>query len=258
MTDLALLIDVARQAGALALECQARGLTVASKDDRSPVTDGDFAVNALLKERLLGARPDYGWLSEETVDNPDRLQKRRVFVVDPIDGTTAYLNKEPWFTVSLAVVEDGRPVAGAVYAPALDHLYSGEAGGTPQFNGSAIRVGSRRELERCAMLIDHRALNAAGWPPMEVARRNSIALRLCLVAGDGFDAAASVSTLHEWDLAAGHLIAALAGAAVTDCRGAPLAYNRANPAAHGLICANDALHSLILETLHPKACHPKP
>lgn len=249
MTDLALLIDVARSAGALALDYQARGLTVAAKDDRSPVTDGDFAVNALLKERLLAARPDYGWLSEETVDNADRLERRRVFVVDPIDGTTAYLNKEPWFTVSLAVVEDGRPVAGVVYAPALDHLYSGEAGGAPQLNGSAIRVGGRRELERCAMLADQRALNAAEWPPMEVARRNSIALRLCLVAGDSFDAAASVSTLHEWDLAAGDLIASLAGAVVTDSQGAALAYNRADPTARGLICANDTLHSLILETL---------
>lgn len=249
MTDLALLIDVARQAGALALDYQARGLTVAAKDDRSPVTNGDFAVNALLKDRLLSARPGYGWLSEETVDNPDRLDRRRVFVVDPIDGTTAYLNKEPWFTVSLAVVEDGRPVAGVVYAPALDHLYSGELGGTPHLNGSAIRVGGRRDLEGCGMLIDQRALNAAEWPPMETARRNSIALRLCLIAGDSFDAAASVSTLHEWDLAAGHLIAALAGAAITDSHGGALTYNRADPTARGLICANDRLHPLILETL---------
>lgn len=251
MSDLALLIDVARSAGALALDYQARGLTVTAKDDRSPVTDGDFAVNALLKDRLLAAQPDYGWLSEETVDSAERLSRRRVFVVDPIDGTTAYLNKEPWFTVSLAVVEDGKPVAGVVYAPALDHLYSGEIGGTAQLNGAAIGVGGVRELERCAMLADQRALNAAPWPPMQVARRNSIALRLCLVAGDSFDAAASVSTLHEWDLAAGDLIARLAGAQVTDSAGADLTFNRAEPTTRGLICANDALHALILETLNP-------
>jgi myo-inositol-1(or 4)-monophosphatase len=249
MTDLALLIDAAREAGALALDYQARGLTVAAKDDRSPVTDGDIAVNALLKDRLLGARPDYGWLSEETVDNPARLSKRRVFVVDPIDGTRAYVNKTPWYSISVAVVEDGRPVAGVVFAPALDQLYSGKIGGVPQVNGVAIRVGSARALEGCAMLADTRAIGAAAWPAMQVDQRNSIALRLCLVAGDVFDAAVSVSTLHEWDLAAGDLIASLAGAAVTDKQGEPLAYNQAAPTARGLICANERLHSLILETL---------
>ncbi len=249
MSDLALLIAAAREAGALALDYQRRGLTVAVKDDRSPVTDGDFAVNTLLKERLTNARPDYGWLSEETVDNPDRLARRRLFVVDPIDGTTAYLNKLPWFSISVAVVEDGRPIAGVVFAPSLDHLYSGEAGGTPQLNGSAIGVGGRRDLEGCAMLADPRAMTAADWPRMDVARRNSIALRLCLVAGDAFDAAVSVSPLHEWDLAAGDLIASLAGAVVTDSQGAAMTYNRADPSAAGLICANPPLHSLILETL---------
>ena len=253
MTDLALLIDAARAAGALALDYQARGLTVASKHDRSPVTDGDIAVNALLKERLLGARPGYGWLSEETVDNPARLSKQRVFVVDPIDGTRAYMNKTPWYSISVAVVEDGRPTAGVVFAPALDALYSGEAGGTAQVNGSAIRVGSARTLEGCAMLADTRAIGAAAWPDMNVDQRNSIALRLCLVAGDVFDAAVSVSTLHEWDLAAGDLIAGLAGAAVTDSRGERLAYNQAVPKARGLICANERLHSLILETLGDKS-----
>ncbi len=249
MNDLALLIDAAREAGALALDYQARGLTVAAKDDRSPVTDGDFAVNALLKERLLSARPDYGWLSEETVDNPARLSKRRVFVVDPIDGTRAYVNKTPWYSISVAVVEDGRPTAGVVFAPALDQLYSGEAGGTAQVNGVAIGVGGARDLEGCAILADGRAMAAADWPAMKVDQRNSIALRLCLVAGDVFDAAVSVSTLHEWDLAAGDLIAGLAGAVVTDSLGVPLAYNRADPTSGGLICANDRLHSLILETL---------
>lgn len=253
MTDLALLIDAAREAGALALAYQARGLTVAAKEDRSPVTDGDFAVNALLKERLLNARPDYGWLSEETVDSPDRLSRRRLFVIDPIDGTRAYMNKTPWYSISVAVVENGRPIAGVVFAPALDQLYSGQIGEAAQMNGVAIGVGGVRDLERCAMLADGKAMASADWPDMRVEHRNSIALRLCLVAGDTFDAAVSVSTLHEWDLAAGDLIAGLAGAAVTDSRGAPLAYNRAVPTAKGLICANDRLHSLILETLSDKS-----
>jgi myo-inositol-1(or 4)-monophosphatase len=140
-----------------------------------------------------------------------------------------------------------------VFAPALDQLYSGRIGGAAQVNGVAIGVGGRRVLEGCAMLADGRAMAAAAWPDMQVDQRNSIALRLCLVAGDVFDAAVSVSTLHEWDLAAGDLIADLAGAVVTDSQGEALTYNRADPTSHGLICANERLHSLILETLGDKS-----
>ena len=249
MTDLDLLIDSAREAGELALRCQSAGLTVSSKLGGSPVTDGDLAVDALLKQRLLGARPDYGWLSEETADNSDRLSRRRLFVVDPIDGTTAYLKGTPWYSISVSVVEDGRPVAGVVCAPALDEVYTAEIGAEPRLNGKAIRVSNRRELYGCAMLADARAMAAADWPLMDVARRNSIALRLCLVAAGAFDGMVSVSHLHEWDMAAGDLIANLAGARVSDSHGRPIAYNRAIPRSRGLICANSALHSLIEDRL---------
>ena len=249
MSDLDLLNEVAREAGALALRHQAAGLTIFSKQGGSPVTDGDLAVNALLHERLLGARPDYGWLSEETADNPNRLERRRLFVVDPIDGTTAYVNKTPWYSISIAVVEDGRPVAGVVCAPALQQHYAAEAGAAATLNGDPIQVSGRRDLEDCAMIADARAMAAAEWPPMKVSRRNSIALRLCLVASGAFDAMASVSHLHEWDMAAGQLIAQLAGATLSDGRGEPIAYNRASPRSRGLICANMGLHSLIRDRL---------
>jgi myo-inositol-1(or 4)-monophosphatase len=249
MTDLDLLIDAAREAGELALRYQSAGLKVSSKVGGSPVTDGDLAIDSLLKERLLGARPGYGWLSEETADNADRLSRRHLFVVDPIDGTTAYLKGTPWYSISLAVVEDGRPVAGVVCAPALDEIYIAEIGAEPRLNGKAIRVSVRRELYGCAMLADARAMAAADWPPMDVARRNSVALRLCLVASGAFDGMASVSHLHEWDMAAGDLIAELAGARVSDSHGRPIAYNRDIPRSRGLICANPVLHSLIEERL---------
>ncbi len=249
MTDLDLLMDGAREAGELALRCQSAGLKVKAKAGGSPVTDGDLAVDALLKERLLGARPDYGWLSEETADNGDRLTCRRLFVVDPIDGTTAYLHGTPWYSISVAVVEDGQPVAGVVCAPALDEVYCAEIGGKPLLNGKPIHVSDRRDLYGCAMLADARAMAAAAWPAMDVARRNSIALRLCLVASGAFDGMASVSHLHEWDMAAGHLIARLAGATVSDCHGREIAYNRAIPRSRGLIAANPVLHSLIRDTL---------
>jgi myo-inositol-1(or 4)-monophosphatase len=124
MTDLDLILDAAREAGELALKARAGGLKVWSKDGGSPVTDADLAVDALLKERLRAARPDYGWLSEETVDDPARLTTTRQFVVDPIDGTVAFMKNKPWFAVSVAVVEDGRPIAGVVHAPALSETYA--------------------------------------------------------------------------------------------------------------------------------------
>ena len=249
MNDLALLLEAARQAAELALRYRSAGLIATAKSGGSPVTNGDLAVDALLKTLLTGLRPDYGWLSEETADDGSRLGKRRLFVVDPIDGTTAYMKGAPWFSISLAVVEDGRPVAGVVCAPALDQVYAGEEGGEALLNGRPIAISGRSALEGCAMLTDSRALAAADWPPMEVARRNSIALRLCLVAEGAFDAMVSVSHLHEWDMAAGHLIARLAGATVSDAHGQTIAYNRASPRSRGLICANQPLHSLIHDRL---------
>jgi myo-inositol-1(or 4)-monophosphatase len=249
MTDLDLLIEAAGEAGELALRYRAAGLKISAKVGGSPLTDGDLAVDSLLKERLLGARPDYGWLSEETADTGARLDRRRLFVVDPIDGTTAYIQGAPWFSISMAVIEDGRPVAGVVCAPALDQLYCAEIGETPRLNGAVVRASDRAELEDCAMITDSRALAAADWPPMAVSRRNSIALRLCMVASGEFDAMVSVSHLHEWDMAAGDLIASLAGAVVTDAAGRPIAYNRAIPKSRGLICANPSLQALIRNTL---------
>ncbi|MET0274660.1 MAG: inositol monophosphatase family protein, partial [Phenylobacterium sp.] len=113
--DLALIEDAAREAGELARRLRDEGLQVEYKSaDSTPITNADVAADAFLKERLLGARPDYGWLSEETADDPARLAKARLFVVDPIDGTRAFLKGRPWWSVSVAVVEDGRPIAGVV------------------------------------------------------------------------------------------------------------------------------------------------
>lgn len=249
MTDLELLIEAVREAGELAMRYRSAGLTITAKAGGSPLTDADLAVDALLKDRLTAARPGYGWLSEETADTAERLDRQRQFMVDPIDGTTAFIQGTPWFSISAAVVENGRPVAGVVCAPALERLYSGEAGGQACLNGQPLQASERDVLEGCTMIADGRALAAADWPPMAVSRRNSIALRLCMVASGEFDAMVSVSNLHEWDIAAGDLIAGLAGGRVTDRFGEQIAYNRANPRTAGLICANPALHSLIRQAL---------
>ena len=250
MSDLDLILAAAREAGALALSAREAGLKIWSKEGGSPVTDADLAVDALLKDRLRAARPDYGWLSEETVDDPARLTTQRQFLVDPIDGTQAFLKGKPWFAVSIAVVEDGRPIAGVVHAPALDETYVATLGGGASLNGAAIAPSDTEDLEDAAMLGDARMFVHPSWPtpwpPMRVESRNSIAYRLCLVAAGAFDAAVALSSKNEWDLAAADLICAEAGAVLTDHLGRTFAYNRPIPLLPSVVCANRALHPLIL------------
>ncbi len=250
MSDLDLILDAALEAGALALKAREGGVKIWSKEGGSPVTDADLAVDALLKERLRAARPDYGWLSEETVDDPTRLDTTRQFVVDPIDGTVAFMKGRPWFAVSVAVVENGRPIAGVVHAPALDETYAATLGGGATLNGAAIAPSPTDVLDGSAMLGDAKMFAHPAWrtpwPPMRIEARNSIAYRVCLVAAGAFDAAIALSPKSEWDLAAADLICAEAGALLTDHLGRKFAYNQPNPTVPSLVCANRALHPLIL------------
>ncbi|MDR3512409.1 MAG: 3'(2'),5'-bisphosphate nucleotidase CysQ [Caulobacteraceae bacterium] len=253
--DLELIRDAARAAGERALAVREAGLTTVSKSDGTPVTNADLEVDALLKDWLTRARPDYGWLSEETADDPSRLQRRRLFVVDPIDGTRAFLKGRPWWGVSIAVVEDGRPIAGVMRAPDVAETYEAVAGGGARLNGRPISASATASLEGCAMLGDkpmfvHPAWREP-WPPMRIESRNSIAYRMCLVACGAFDAALALSSKAEWDLAAADLIASEAGCMVTTHKGGRLAYNRADPRAASLVCAGPALHRLILRRVEP-------
>jgi myo-inositol-1(or 4)-monophosphatase len=248
-SDLALLIDAAREAGALAIRRLAEGVKVWGKSGGSPVTDADLAVDRLLFERLTAARPDYGWLSEETADDPSRLAKRRVFVVDPIDGTVAFFKRKPWWAVCLAVVEDGRPVAGVVYAPALHELYSAAAGGGARLGDTTLKASAAERLEGADILGDARLLAPPAWPSMQVTSRNSVAYRMGLVAAGAFDGAIAPTPKNEWDLAAADLICAEAGALATDAHGRAFMYNQPDTRRPGLVCAGPALHALILHRL---------
>ncbi len=247
--DLALLVDAAREAGSLAMERLGLGVTVQTKPGGSPVSDADLAVDALLNQRLLTARPDYGWLSEETADDPARLEKSRVFVVDPIDGTVAFIKNKPWWAVSVAVVENGRPIAGVVFAPALDELYAAAAGRGATLNGAPLTTSRATTLDDAAVLGDARLLAPPAWPAMRLASRNSVAYRMALVAAGVFDAAIAPTSKNEWDLAAADLIGAEAGALSTDSLGRRFRYNQPDTRRPSLVCAGPALHSLILQRL---------
>ena len=247
--DLRLLEDVVREAGRIALRFYGGDYKRWNKEGGSPVTEADLAVNTFLHDRLTAARPDYGWLSEESADDPARLDRDKVFVIDPIDGTIAFLKNRPHFTICAAVVTEGRPCCGVVHNPASDELYGACIGGGAHRNGAAIHVGARAALEGCAMLGPRSELTQAPWPPMHVQTRNSVAYRIVLVADGSADATVSLSCKRDWDLAAADIILTEAGGRLTDAGGAIPIYNRPATLQPSLAAANPALHSEIVALL---------
>lgn len=264
-SDLALIEAAARAGGALAREAFGRKLDVAWKEspfaaDKSPVTEVDLAIDALLKERLTGAQPDYGWLSEETPDTPARLAHRRAFIVDPLDGTRSFLDGEPHFCISIGIVEDGAAILGCVYNPIRDEMFVGGRGVTAALNGAPIRVSQRTELTQARLIGRRRFYEDARWPmpwpALDLGWRNSIAYRLSLIAAGEFDGAVMLGFKHEWDTAGGAAILEAAGGRVTDMFGAPLRFNQPDPQAPGCIATGGPLHPALLERIahlpHPR------
>lgn len=253
--DLELLVRAAREAGDIALRHKEQGLKIWTKTEGSPVTDADLAANDRLRERLRGARPDYGWLSEEDSDDLERLEHRRIFVVDPIDGTAAFMRGKPWWSVAVAVVEDGRPVAAVVHAPAIGETFEAALGEGARLNGQPIRASDISQLDDASLLADAALLDrpiwAEPWPAVKVAKRDSIAYRMSLVAAGAFDAALAISPKWDWDVCAGALIAEEAGAKVSDHRGRPYQFNRRDPRQASLLCCAPGLHALILNRCAP-------
>ena len=244
--DLALILGAAEAAGQIALRFWRQSPKVWEKPEaQGPVTEADLAVNAHLERVLRAARPDYGWLSEESADSAARLAARSVFVLDPIDGTRSFIEGSESFSISLAVVTMGRPVAAVVHLPATGVTYAAHAGGPATRNGAPIAPRETPDLPQ--VLTNRTALDAEFWPGgvPEVKRnfRASLAWRFCLVAEGAFDGLISMRPAWEWDTAAGALIAERAGCAVTDPEGKPLTYNAAHPQAQGLLVAPPGLHS---------------
>ncbi len=247
--DLALLVSAVRAGGAIALKYYQTDYKRWSKEGGSPVTEADLAVNSYLHDTLTAARPDYGWLSEESADDDARLSRNHVFVVDPIDGTVAFLKGRPHFTICAAVVVDGRPCCGAIYNPASDELYVARLGDGATRNGEPIHVGTREVIEGCDMLGDRTQLTALPWPPMYVQNRNSVAYRVMLVADGSADASVSLTPKRDWDLAAADVFLHEAGGRLSDAQGHTLVYNRPSTLQPSLVAANPGLHAEIVALL---------
>ena len=250
--DLELLESAIREAGALTRELTARPLEFFSKGDGSPVTNVDFAVDKLLSERLRNARPDYGWLSEETPDIDERAKRRRVFMLDPIDGTAAMIAKVPQYTISIGVVEDGGAWAGAIYNPMTDELFLGALGHGATLNRRAIRASAHDRLDGARMIGYKNRFADRRWPTpwpktLVIEERQSIAYRMALVAAGLGDATILFGFKNEWDIAAGAAIVEAAGGRVTDPWGGALQLNQPDPRAPGVVAAGAAIHPLIVE-----------
>lgn len=253
--DLRLLEDAARQVGPIAMRFWRRDPQTWDKaDDAGPVTEADLAVNAHLEQMLRAARPDYGWLSEESEADPSRLDAKHCFIIDPIDGTRAFIDGQEGFSHSLAIATGDKITAAVVFLPARDLLYTAHATGPALLNGQPMAASPRSEMQGATVLTYRAATEPQHWkggrvPDFRREFRPSLAWRLCLVAEGRFDAALSLRAAWEWDIAAGTLIAARAGAVATDRQGKPLRFNSPRAATDGMIVAGPSLHRQLVDSL---------
>ncbi len=238
--------ELARQAGKIALDYYRVGekttACVEHKDGGSPVTEADKRVDGFLRKRLLELAPDGGWLSEETIDNADRLTRERIFIVDPIDGTRAFMSGDPRWGVCVALIEAGRPSFGIFHMPAMGVTYVAARGRGATRNGLPILASSCAALTSALIAGPKgtlRALSDAGVSFRSEPRIPSLAYRLVRVAEGSLDGAIASTNACDWDIAAADAILVEAGGSLTDVEGLPPVYNKVE-FRHGMLCAAPA------------------
>jgi len=238
-----------RKAGELARETARRPFKRWTKGpDQSPVTEGDIAVNEFLHAQLTALVQGAGWLSEETQESPEYGLPLN-WIVDPIDGTRAYISGRADWTVSVALAEYGRPLIGALYAPMTDELFLASRGGGARLNGGPIRATAGAMLKGARVAGPKRYLDrlSALTPGILLQPKvHSLALRIARVAQGTLDAAFASSGSHDWDLAAADLLVHEAGGALTDFLGRPLKYNEPQSAHGALIAAGESRHNALV------------
>jgi myo-inositol-1(or 4)-monophosphatase len=244
--DLELALRAARSAGAAVMRAFRREQEVRYKGPDQPVTDADLRADRLLRELLQGERPEYGWLSEETADSPERLDRGRVWVVDPIDGTRSFVEGEPEFSISVGLAEEGRAVLGVVYNPASGELYHALSGGGAFRNGAPVPAAPAADAARRLLLASRTEL---GRGELDAFRQEwsfrpmgSTAYKMVKVADGTGDLFVSRGPKGEWDVCGAEVVVREAGGRVTDTRGEELIYNRPHPRVRGVIVSRGAHH----------------
>lgn len=258
--DLSLLLAAAEAAGKIAKRhFRASPETWDKGEGQGPVTEADLEINRMLKAELLAARPDYGWLSEESEDSAARLQREHVFIIDPIDGTRAFINGEKSFSHSLAIAKNGVVVAAVVEVPMKDQRFSAMRGAGAMCNGTALGVSHKPDMAGARLLSRRPDLRPEHWLAphgMQHHFRPSLAYRLCLVANGRYDAMLTLRPAWEWDVAAGELIVREAGGQVSTVNGTPTRYNNRLPKVSGMVAGPKKLADQIIATLQPAAKKP--
>ena len=249
------LVAAVREAGEVALATFRGPLRHWMKGKQSPVCEADIAVNELLHARLLADTPGYGWLSEETKDDRARTAARLIWIVDPIDGTRAYIAGRPDWSISAALVVDGRPITAALFAPVTGEMFAATVGEGATLNGAPIHVSAGHELHGARAAGPQRYLQhfKAIRPDMvPVAKIHSLALRLTRVAQGQLDVAFASANSHDWDLAAADLLVHEAGGVVTTLSGQRLIYNQPVPVHGALVAAGRGRHPRLIELVRER------
>lgn len=250
--DFDLLFAAVQEAGTLGLTMSKQNVRRWSKPDGSTVTQADIEIDGLLKSRLHDPRPDYGWLSEETSDTPDRLSRKRLWIVDPIDGTNSFVNGTDGWCIGAALIEDGHPILAALYQPRADLFYAAALGYGAFCNQALMKPNDGEGFAGASLLGTGRALKTL--PGVEAAASPNIPLllRLAHVACGKADIALSLGHRNDWDLAAGDLLVSEAGGVITQSDGAKMIYNQPFAKQNGLLAAGVNRHRAVLAQLEAK------
>lgn len=248
-------IEITQMAGQAILTYYQDSFSVKDKAPDNPVTDADLAADTLLRERLGALLPEAGWLSEETVDNADRLDQRFVWVVDPLDGTKEFVMGIPEFSVSVALVKDGRPWLGVVYNPATGELFHAVQGQGAYLSGTPVKVSQKERLANANVDASRSERKRGEFAPFEelvnLRTMGSIAYKLARVAAGQVDATWSRGPKSEWDICAGALLVEEAGGRCVDLDQQPFTFNKSFPKVNGIIAANDRLYDKVITLLAP-------
>ncbi|MEL3890572.1 3'(2'),5'-bisphosphate nucleotidase CysQ [Ferrovibrio sp. MS7] len=252
LEDRPLLLDAVREAGAVALKYFRDGVKSWNKQPNDPVSEADIAIDKLLRARLVDTRPGYGWLSEESA-SAAAVGDAATWVVDPIDGTRAFIAAKPEFAVSVALMAEGQPVLAAIFNPATDEFFEAATGDGAKLNGKTIRASGHGTLAEARLLASRRTFDRHGWlartGKAEFEHRNSIAYRMALVAAGRFDAALSLSEKSDWDIAAADLVVREAGGRISTADGAPLRYDAPRHRHPSVIATGPWLHDELVDLL---------
>ena len=250
MIDRERLESIVAEAGRIAFDLwpgAGHSLKSWEKEPGSPVCDADLAVDSFLKRELGGLLPSAGWLSEETADDPQRLGRDLIWLVDPVDGTRDFIRGRTGWAVSVALISNGRPLIGALCAPARGETWTAVAGQGALRNREPLMASTRTQMAGARVPID--SLPRVDSDLVAVDKPNSIALRIAMVAAAEADLGATVRWGFEWDVAAAALIAREAGAAISDAFGNKLDYNKRDPRAFGVIASAPAIHADVVARL---------